>query len=93
MKIMSKIIETKIMRNHGSTQVFLDSMNRRAFLGTSTGLGSMALSSLVNPSAFADPPSTAEKYERESHDGARYRIVDYCGDVHIYPPVEIDHKV
>ena len=27
-------------------------------------------------------------HERESHDGAHYRIVDYCGDVHLYPPVE-----
>lgn len=29
-------------------------------------------------------------HERESHDNARYRIVDYCGDVHFYPPVETD---
>ena len=31
-------------------------------------------------------------HERESHDNARYRIVDYCGDVHLYPPAEINAK-
>ena len=29
-------------------------------------------------------------HERESHDQARFRIIDYCGDVHLYPPVEAD---
>jgi lysine 2,3-aminomutase len=24
--------------------------------------------------------------EREHHGESRYRIVDYCGDVHLYPP-------
>jgi lysine 2,3-aminomutase len=24
--------------------------------------------------------------EREQHPESRYRIVDYCGDVHLYPP-------
>ena len=32
-------------------------------------------------------------HERESRDTVRYRIVDYCGDVHLYPPVEIDLKL
>ena len=31
--------------------------------------------------------------ERESRDAVRYRIVDYCGDVHLYPPAEIDSKL
>ncbi len=31
-------------------------------------------------------------HQRETQDAAHYRIVDYCGDVHLYPPVEIDAK-
>lgn len=36
--------------------------NRRTFLGTSTGLGSIALASLLNPAAFGEQsPATADK--------------------------------
>ena len=31
-------------------------------------------------------------HARESHGDERYRIVDYCGDVHLYPPVETSAK-
>lgn len=31
-------------------------------------------------------------HERGSQDAACYRIVDYCGGVHLYPPVEMDAK-
>ncbi len=31
--------------------------------------------------------SDASSGERELFSGTRYRIVDYCGDVHLYPPI------
>jgi lysine 2,3-aminomutase len=36
------------------------------------------------PSSFAKPDSFAK--QREPDPESRYRIVDYCGDVHLYPP-------
>jgi lysine 2,3-aminomutase len=34
--------------------------------------------SLSGPNSFSR--------EREPHPESRYRVVDYCGDVHLYPP-------
>jgi lysine 2,3-aminomutase len=34
--------------------------------------------------SFPQPNSFSQ--EREAHSELRYRIVDYCGDVHLYPP-------
>jgi lysine 2,3-aminomutase len=34
--------------------------------------------------SFAKPDSFAKQSEREPE--LRYRVVDYCGDVHLYPP-------
>jgi lysine 2,3-aminomutase len=31
-------------------------------------------------------------HQRETRDAARYRIVDYCGDVHLYPVAAMDSK-
>jgi lysine 2,3-aminomutase len=45
----------------------------------------------VGPNYLADANSVAQdsnsfSQEREPHAETRYRIVDYCGDVHLYPP-------
>ena len=38
--------------------------------------------------SWADSPSQPDSFSREGEQGAetRYRVVDYCGDVHLYPP-------
>jgi lysine 2,3-aminomutase len=36
--------------------------------------------------ANASPPANSFSQQREHHAETRYRIVDYCGDVHLYPP-------
>jgi lysine 2,3-aminomutase len=38
----------------------------------------------VGPTYLSQPDSFLE--EREQAAETRYRIVDYCGDVHLYPP-------
>ena len=40
--------------------------------------------SAANPDAFSRANSFSQ--QREQHPESRYRIVDYCGDVHLYPP-------
>jgi lysine 2,3-aminomutase len=35
---------------------------------------------------FFPSPANSFSREREAHPETRYRIVDYCGDVHLYPP-------
>jgi lysine 2,3-aminomutase len=39
----------------------------------------------LSPENFAFSPDSSS-LEREQHPESRYRIVDYCGDVHLYPP-------
>jgi lysine 2,3-aminomutase len=41
-------------------------------------------SSASQPNSFSKANSFAK--EREQHPESRYRVVDYCGDVHLYPP-------
>jgi lysine 2,3-aminomutase len=36
--------------------------------------------------ANASQPANSFSQQREHHAETRYRIVDYCGDVHLYPP-------
>jgi lysine 2,3-aminomutase len=36
--------------------------------------------------ANVSPPANSFSQQREHHAETRYRIVDYCGDVHLYPP-------
>jgi lysine 2,3-aminomutase len=38
----------------------------------------------VGPNYLSQPNSFSQ--QREQHAETRYRIVDYCGDVHLYPP-------
>jgi lysine 2,3-aminomutase len=43
----------------------------------------------VGPNYLSDansPSQANSSQEREQHKEARYRILDYCGDVHLYPP-------
>jgi lysine 2,3-aminomutase len=39
---------------------------------------------LSQAASFSQADSSSK--ERESHPESRYRILDYCGDVHLYPP-------
>jgi lysine 2,3-aminomutase len=39
---------------------------------------------LSDADSFSQPNSFSQ--QREQHPESRYRIVDYCGDVHLYPP-------
>ena len=59
----------------------LPNLNRRAFLGQSTGLGSIAMASLLNPGAFAEPfPSKSDNNDDRpigSHFAATAKRVIY----------------
>jgi lysine 2,3-aminomutase len=41
---------------------------------------------LSHPHALSPDETDSSSRERERHPESRYRIVDYCGDVHLYPP-------
>ena len=43
---------------------------------------------LSHANSFSDAKSFSE--DREQHAETRYRVVDYCGDVHLYPPKPCD---
>ncbi len=49
-----------------------DSLNRRTFLGRATGLGSIALASLLNPQAFGEPSSAAGNHAGELAGGTHF---------------------
>ena len=55
-----------------SGQPELIPFDRRRFLASSAGLGSIALASLLSPSAFAGPADTSERHGVESHDGPHF---------------------
>jgi lysine 2,3-aminomutase len=39
---------------------------------------------VFGPNYVSDANSLSQT--REPHPESRYRVVDYCGDVHLYPP-------